>query len=402
VELSTLRRTYRALRPVLTERSRRIWAASEAAALGHGGIGLVETATGISRSTISRGLRELETGEPLPAERTRRPGGGRHRAAQKDPSVVTDLESLVEPTASGDPASPLRWTSKSVRRLAAELQAMGHAISYRLVTDLLHAAGYSLQANRKTREGPQHPDREAQFQYLNEQVRRSQRQHRPAISVDTKKKELVGDFKNAGREWRARGDPEAVRVHDFLIPARGKAVPYGVYDLARNEGWVSVGIDHDTASFAVHAIRRWWSVLGRRAYPDTTALVITADAGGSNGPRVRLWKWELQQFANRTGLTITVCHFPPGTSKWNKIEHRLFSHIAMNWRGKPLVDLVTIVNLIGDTTTDAGLRVRSEIDRAQYPRGTTVTDQQMAQVHLVPHAFHGDWNYTIRPKHRQP
>jgi transposase len=387
---------------VLTERSRRIWAASEAAALGHGGIGLVETATGISRSTISRGLRELETGEPLPAERTRRPGGGRHRAAQKDPSVVTDLESLVEPTASGDPASPLRWTSKSVRRLAAELQAMGHAISYRLVTDLLHAAGYSLQANRKTREGPQHPDREAQFQYLNEQVRRSQRQHRPAISVDTKKKELVGDFKNAGREWRARGDPEAVRVHDFLIPARGKAVPYGVYDLARNEGWVSVGIDHDTASFAVHAIRRWWSVLGRRAYPDTTALVITADAGGSNGPRVRLWKWELQQFANRTGLTITVCHFPPGTSKWNKIEHRLFSHIAMNWRGKPLVDLVTIVNLIGDTTTDAGLRVRSEIDRAQYPRGTTVTDQQMAQVHLVPHAFHGDWNYTIRPKHRQP
>jgi transposase len=387
---------------VLTERSRRIWAASEAAALGHGGIGLVETATGISRSTISRGLRDLETGEPLPAERTRRPGGGRHRAAQKDPSVVTDLESLVEPTASGDPASPLRWTSKSVRRLAAELQAMGHAISYRLVTDLLHAAGYSLQANRKTREGPQHPDREAQFQYLNEQVRRSQRQHRPAISVDTKKKELVGDFKNAGREWRARGDPEAVRVHDFLIPARGKAVPYGVYDLARNEGWVSVGIDHDTASFAVHAIRRWWSVLGRRAYPDTTALVITADAGGSNGPRVRLWKWELQQFANRTGLTITVCHFPPGTSKWNKIEHRLFSHIAMNWRGKPLVDLVTIVNLIGDTTTDAGLRVRSEIDRAQYPRGTTVTDQQMAQVHLVPHAFHGDWNYTIRPKHRQP
>ena len=387
---------------MLTERSRRIWAASEAAALGHGGIGLVETATGISRSTISRGLRELETGEPLPAERTRRPGGGRHRAAQKDPSVVTDLESLVEPTASGDPASPLRWTSKSVRRLAAELQAMGHAISYRLVTDLLHAAGYSLQANRKTREGPQHPDREAQFQYLNEQVRRSQRQHRPAISVDTKKKELVGDFKNAGREWRARGDPEAVRVHDFLIPARGKAVPYGVYDLARNEGWVSVGIDHDTASFAVHAIRRWWSVLGRRAYPDTTALVITADAGGSNGPRVRLWKWELQQFANRTGLTITVCHFPPGTSKWNKIEHRLFSHIAMNWRGKPLVDLVTIVNLIGDTTTDAGLRVRSEIDRAQYPRGTTVTDQQMAQVHLVPHAFHGDWNYTIRPKHRQP
>jgi transposase len=400
MELKTLRRQYRVLRPVLTERSRRVWAASEAVALGHGGIGFVEEATGISRSTISRGIRELDTGETLPPARTRRPGGGRKRAVEKDDRLSTDLDTLVEPTASGDPDSPLRWTSKSVRHLATELQAMGHAASYRLVANLLHTAGYSLQANRKTREGPQHPDRDAQFQYLTEQVRRFHRQHRPAISVDTKKKELVGDFKNAGREWRAAGDPEAVRVHDFLIPAHGKAVPYGVYDLARNEGWVSVGIDHDTASFAVHAIRRWWKRMGRSAYPDTTALLITADAGGSNGPRVRLWKWELQQFANRTGLAITVCHFPPGTSKWNKIEHRLFSHIAMNWRGKPLVNLVTIVNLIGDTRTEAGLRIRSEIDRSRYPMGVVITDEQMARINLEPHAFHGDWNYTIRPRRR--
>ena len=401
MDLKTLRRKYAAVRPVLTERSRRIWAASEATALGHGGIGFVEAATGISRSTISRGIHELDAGEPVSPERTRRVGGGRKRAAQKDPSLSTDLDRLVEPTASGAPDSPLRWTSKSLRHLAAALQAMGHEVSYHVVKDLLHASGYSLQANRKTRDGPQHPDRDAQFQYLNEQVRRFQRQHRPAISVDTKKKELVGDFKNAGREWRAQGRPEAVRVHDFLVPAQGKAVPYGVYDLARNEGWVSVGIDHDTASFAVHTIHRWWTRMGRRAYPDTPALLITADAGGSNGPRVRLWKWELQQFANRTGLTITVCHFPPGTSKWNKIEHRLFSHIAMNWRGKPLVDLVTIVNLIGDTTTEAGLRIRSEIDRHGYPLGIVITDDQMAQVHLEPHRFHGDWNYTIRPRPRK-
>ena len=401
MNLTTLRRKYRALRPMLTERSRRVWAASEAMAYGHGGIGLVEKATGISRSTISRGIRELDDGPTLAGERTRQPGGGRKRTVEKDAHLVTDLDALVEPTASGDPESPLRWTSKSVRHLATELQAMGHEVSYRLVSRLLHAAGYSLQANRKTREGPQHPDRNAQFEYLNAQVQRFQRQHRPAISVDTKKKELIGDFKNAGREWRPQDQPEAVRVHDFRIPSQGKAVPYGVYDLARNEGWVSVGIDHDTASFAVHAIRRWWNRMGRSAYPDTTALLITADAGGSNGSRVRLWKWELQQFANRTGLTITVCHFPPGTSKWNKIEHRLFSHIAMNWRGKPLVDLVTIVSLIGETTTDGGLRVRSEVDHGRYPMGVVISDEQIAQIQLEPHAFHGDWNYTIRPRVRQ-
>jgi hypothetical protein len=402
VDLKTLRRKYRGLRSVLTERSRRIWAASEAAALGHGGIGLVEQATGISRSTISRGLRELDTaGAILPAERTRRPGGGRKRTVDTDDRLAADLDALVEPTTSGDPDSPLRWTSKSVRRLATELQAMGHTVSYRLVAQLLNAADYCLQANRKTREGPQHPDRDAQFQYLNDQVRRFQRQHRPAISVDTKKKELIGDFKNPGREWRPKGNPEAVRVHDFLIKEQGKAVPYGVYDLTRNEGWVSVGIDHDTASFAVHTIRRWWKRMGRSAYPDTTALLITADAGGSNGARVRLWKWELQQFANRTGLTITVCHFPPGTSKWNKIEHRLFSYIAMNWRGKPLVDLVTIISLIGDTTTEDGLRVRSEVDPRRYPNGVVIRAEQMAQIQLEPHAFHGDWNYTIRPRRKK-
>ncbi len=398
--LTTLRRTYRTVRPVLTERSRRVWAASEAIALGHGGIGLVERATGISRSTISRGIRELGAGDAASPERTRRAGGGRKRAEEQDATLLADLDTLVEPTASGDPNSPLRWTSKSVRHLAAELQALGHDVSYRLVADLLHAVGYSLQANRKTREGPQHPDRDAQFRYLNDQVRRFQRQHRPAISVDTKKKELVGDFKNAGREWRPPGRPEDVRVHDFLIPQQGKAIPYGIYDLARNEGWVSVGIDHDTAGFAVHTIRRWWKVMGRVAYPDTSALLITADAGGSNGARVRLWKWELQQFANRTGLAITVCHFPPGTSKWNKIEHRLFSHIAMNWRGTPLVTLATIVSLIGATTTEAGLRIRSEIDPGHYPQGVVITGEQMARVHLEPHVFHGDWNYTIRPQRR--
>jgi Rhodopirellula transposase DDE domain len=403
MDLKTLRRKYRAVAPGLTERSRRLWAASEAAALGHGGIALVEHATGISRPTISRGMREVESGahETLPPERTRRAGGGRKRAAEKDATLVVDLEALVEPATSGDPDSPLRWTSKSVRHVADELHALGHAVSHQLVAKLLRTAGYSLQANRKTREGPQHRDRDAQFRYLNEQVRRFQRQHHPAISVDTKKKELVGDFKNAGREWQPKGQAEPVRVHDFLIPAQGKAIPYGVYDLSRDEGWVSVGIDHDTASFAVQAIRRWWRVMGRAAYPRAARLLITADAGGSNRPRVRLWKWELQRFANRTGLTITVCHFPPGTSKWNKIEHRLFSHIAMNWRGKPLVSLAVIVSLIGATTTTAGLRVRSELDRSRYPMAVAPPEDQMARLLLRPHAFHGEWNYTIRPHRRQ-
>ena len=389
---------FTALRGVLTERSRRVWAATEARALGHGGVGLVERATGISRSTIQRGLRELEAGgTALPPERTRRPGGGRHATVAKDAALLPDLDALVEPTASGDPDSPLRWTAKSVRTLAATLRAQGHDVSHTLVAELLHALGYCLQANQKTREGPGHPDRDAQFRYLTRHVRAFQRAHQPAISVDAKKKELVGDFKNAGQEWRPTGDPTQVRVHDFLIPAQGKAIPYGVYDLHRNEGWVSVGIDHETASFAVHAIRRWWRVMGRAAYPQAERLLITADAGGSNGTTRRLWKWELHQFATRTGLAITVCHFPPGTSKWNKIEHRLFSYIARNWRGKPLVDLATIVSLIGATHNDAGLRVRSELDRGRYPAGVIVTDHQLARIALQRHAFHGDWNYTIHP-----
>jgi hypothetical protein len=398
VNLKILRRKYAGLKPVLTERSRRMWAATEARALGHGGIALVERATQVSRATIQRGLRELESGATLEPNRTRRPGGGRTRAVEKAPRLLADLEALVEPTTSGDPDSPLRWTAKSVRALEAELRRLGHEVSYRLVADLLHEElGYSLQANRKTREGPQHPDRDAQFRYINEQVRRYLRRRQPAISVDTKKKELVGAFKNQGREWRPKGRPERVRVHDFLVPAQGKAIPYGVYDLQRNEGWVSVGIDHDTASFAVNAIRSWWKVMGHDRYPEASALLITADAGGSNGSRLRLWKWELQKFANRTGLSIRVCHFPPGTSKWNKIEHRLFSHIAMNWRGKPLVSLAAIVSLIADTHTETGLRVRSEIDHRRYPAAVTVTDEQMARINSRPDPFHGNWNYVIRP-----
>ena len=397
--LATLRTKFRALRSVLTERSRRIWAATEARAIGHGGVGLVERATGISRSTIQRGTREIESGTPLPAERSRRAGGGRKRVTAHDATLLRDLDALVEPTAPGDPDSPLRWTSKSVRTLAVALEGLGHHVSHTVIAELLHELGYSLQGNVKTREGRQHPDRDAQFRYIAARVRGAQRRHQPTISVDTKKKELVGDFKNAGHTWRPAGLPDRVRVHDFVIPGPtgGKAVPYGVYDLQRDEGWVSVGIDHDTASFAVQAIRRWWQLMGRPIYHAARSLVITADAGGSNGARLRLWKWELQRFAMRTGLAITVCHFPPGTSKWNRIEHRLFSHIAMNWRGAPLVDLAMIVSLIGSTHSRSGLRVRSEVDRRRYPGGVTVTDAQMARIRLERHRFHGDWNYTIHP-----
>lgn len=395
--LETLRTKYALLKPALNERARRLWAATEAMALGHGGVATVVQATGISRSTISRGLKELKGSAAVEPQRTRRRGGGRKRNVEKDPALLADLDALVEPTTSGAPDAPLRWTSKSVRKLAAELQEMGHEVSHQLVADLLTGLNYSLQANRKTREGPPHPDRDAQFRHINDTVRRFQEGGQPTISVDTKKKELVGDFKNAGREWRPQGEPEEVRVHDFIIPGQGKAIPYGIYDLARNEGWVSVGIDHDTASFAVNAIQRWWDLMGREAYPEATSLLITADGGGSNGSRVRLWKWELQQLADQTGLSITVCHLPPGTSKWNKIEHRLFSHIAMNWRGKPLVSLAAIVSLIGSTKTERGLRVRAEIDPGEYATGVVITDAQMANVRLERDAFHGEWNYTIRP-----
>jgi transposase len=401
VDVEVCRAKYKALAPTLTERARRIWAATEARAAGWGGIAGVTRATGISYSTIQRGLQELKTRRRLAPGRIRRPGGGRKKTVDKDPTLLTDLEGLVEPTASGDPMSPLRWTSKSVRQLAASLQRMGHQVSRQLVAELLAAAGYSLQANRKTREGSSHPDRDAQFRYINQQVRRFQVATQPVISVDTKKKELVGDFKNAGRQWRPKGQPAPVRVHDFLIPARGKAIPYGVYDLTRNAGWVSVGVDHDTATFAVRTIGRWWRQMGRPRYRRARSLLITADAGGSNGPRLRLWKWELQRLANRTHLAITVCHLPPGTSKWNKIEHRLFSYISTNWRGQPLVSLAVIVNLIGGTRTATGLRVRCELDRGAYPKGQDVPDAQMATLNLDPHRFHGDWNYTIHPNRRR-
>lgn len=399
--LKRLKAKYNALAPALNERARRIWAATEAREAGRGGIIFVSRATKISYSTIVRGLQELKSGEIAEPGRVRRPGAGRKKLLQKDPTLLTDLEGLVEPTASGDPQSSLRWTSKSVRTLAERLQAMGHTISYQLVAELLFSAGYSLQANRKTREGPNHPDRDEQFRHINRQVRRFQIDAQPVISVDTKKKELVGDFKNPGKQWRPKKNPQPVQVHDFLIPQKGKAIPYGVYDLTHNAGWVSVGIDHDTASFAARTILRWWQKMGRPIYRGANALLITADARGSSGSRVRLWKWELQQLASRTGLSITVCHLPPGTSKWNKIEHRLFSYISTNWRGQPLISLAVIVSLIASTQTAGGLRIRCELDQGSYPKGQEVSDEQMAELNLERHRFHGDWNYTIHPKRKR-
>lgn len=393
-----IRRKFRMLRSTLTERSRRLWAASEAQALGYGGVAVVSAATGISRSTIMRGLKEpLDRGTRLAADRVRRPGGGRKRATSVDPALTTALEALVEPGSRGDPESPLRWTCQSTRVLAQALSDAAHPASDWLVRHVLHDLGYSLQANVKTREGTRHPDRDAQFRHINAAVTRHLRRGRPVISVDTKKKELVGDFKNGGRTWRPRGAPEPVRVHDFLDPAKGKAIPYGVYDLGRNQGWVSVGVDHDTASFAVNTIRRWWRELGAKAYPHTPALQIVADAGGSNGTRTRLWKWELQRLADATGLTIHVSHLPPGTSKWNKIEHRLFAFISQNWRGRPLLTHATIVQLIAHTRTAAGLTVRCVLDTRRYPNEVKITDDQMDQIRLRPHRFHGEWNYSIRP-----
>jgi transposase len=362
-------RKYAALRGVMDERSRRIWAATEARAVGRGGFTAVLRATGMSSKTLARGLREVAAGERLEPGRVRRPGGGRKPAKVLFPELGRTLENLVEPVTRGDPESPLRWTCKSTRRLAAELAERGFDVSHTLVAQMLREAGYSLQANRKTREGASHPDRNAQFEHINATVQRHLQRGQPAISVDTKKKELVGDFKNAGREWRPHGRPQEVRVHDFLDKRKGKAIPYGVYDMGRNVGWVSVGVTHDTAAFAVSTIRRWWREMGRRTYAKARSLLITADSGGSNGNRVRLWKWELQRLADETGLTIHVCHLPPGTSKWNKIEHRLFSFITQNWRGQPLLSLATIVNLIASTKTRAGLRVRCVLDQSHYQIG---------------------------------
>ena len=400
-----IQRRFRSLSAFLDERMRRLVAAAESDAIGYGGVSAVARMTGVSRRAITEGMKELNQqrvsrGTRSPQSRIRRKGAGRKRTVEKDLTLLEDLDRLVDPVTRGDPESPLRWTCKSVRRLAEELQHEGHAVSYQTVAELLHALDYSLQANQKTLEGSQHADRDEQFEYINRKAQRYLKHGQPVISVDTKKKELVGDFKNAGREWELKGQPEEVRVHDFEIrePDKGKVAPYGVYDLGRNVGWVSVGVDHDTAAFAVESIRRWWRWMGSHSYPQAKRLLITADSGGSNGARVRLWKWELQKLASETGLEISVCHFPPGTSKWNKIEHRLFSFISQNWRGKPLISHEVIIDLIAATTTATGLAVKSKLDTNIYPAGLKVSDQQMAELQLRRDKFHGDWNYSLLPK----
>jgi hypothetical protein len=402
VDESMIRKRFELLRDKLDEKMRRCVAAAEATVLGFGGVSTVSRATGVSRRAIRQGMGELkERWTPVGyGGRMRRPGGGRKRMMVTDPSLKVDLEGLVEPTTRGDPQSPLRWTCKSVRRLAQELNASGsgHTTNYRMVARLLNELGYSLQANSKTIEGAQHPDRNAQFEHLNREARRYLAAGDPVISVDTKKKELVGPFKNGGRELRPKGDPERVNVHDFMDPKLGRVIPYGVYDLGTNTGWVNVGVDHDTSTFAVESIRRWWYSMGLPVYPKARRLLIMADAGGSNGHRVRLWKLELQHMADETGLTIAVCHFPPGTSKWNKIEHRLFSFISQNWRGKPLISHEVVVNLIAGTTTTAGLKVRAQLDTSTYPSGRKVSDKELKKVLLIPDKFHGEWNYRIRPR----
>ena len=392
-----LRQKYVLLRAAMDERARRCWAAAEAMALGYGGVSAVAAATGLARNTIAAGIAELRGPNRLARDRIRRPGAGRKPLGESDPGLEAALDALVDPATRGDPESPLRWTCKSTRRLARELTRQGHRVSPSSVARLLREAGYSLQANRKTREGAGHPDRNAQFEFISRRVRTFQRRGWPVLSVDTKKKELLGDFKNAGREWRPKGTPEEVRVHDFIIKELGRAVPYGVYDIAANAGWVSVGIDHDTATFAVETIRRWWYGVGRIRYQDAKYLVITADGGGSNGSRVKLWKRELQRLATEIGIAINVHHLPPGTSKWNKIEHRLFSYISQNWRAVPLVSYRVIVDLISATTTKTGLTVHCELDDTAYPKGIIVSDQEMNAINISRADFHGEWNYTIRP-----
>jgi hypothetical protein len=389
-----MRMKYRSILPHLDERQRRLIAASDVLQLGRGGVSMVARTSGLTRPTLYRGIEELGEGIALDG-RTRCAGGGRKRLLESQPVIESRLRRLVEPTTRGDPMSPLRWTCKSTRQLAEELKREGFSMSHPVVGTTLRAMGYSLQANEKTIEGSDHPDRNAQFEHINALVKKYLRQGWPVISVDTKKKELVGTFKNAGRTWRRQGRPEQVRVHDFIDPKVGKAIPYGVYDIGRDDGWVNVGCDADTSEFAVESIRRWWRSMGRRNYFGAKNLLITADSGGSNGYRVRLWKAELQRLADEMGTDITVCHFPPGTSKWNKIEHRLFSHISMNWRGKPLISHEVVVNLIGATTTRTGLNVRAKLDTNTYETNRKVGDDQMAQVKLIPHKFHGEWNYTI-------
>ena len=391
-----IRQRYELLWPTWDERQRRLWAAGEAKVVGYGGISLVASETGISRRAIHAGLKELSSATAT--DRIRRAGAGRKRHTETQPELLAALDALVEPLARGDPESPLRWSCKSLRRLQAELKSQGFRVSHRVVGDLLRDAEYSLQGNRKTVEGNQHPDRNAQFEFIAAAVKSAHRRKQPAISVDTKKKELVGNFKNAGVDWCPVGRPTEVRVHDFQDEELGKAIPYGVYDLRANAGFVSVGIDHDTAAFAATTIRRWWWRMGRPLYPDATELLVTADGGGSNASRSRLWKVELQKLADDTRLTLRICHFPPGTSKWNKIEHRLFSHISINWRGRPLTSLALVVRLIGATKTECGLVVKADLDPGKYPIGVKVSDDELAEVRCVPDAFHGEWNYRIRPK----
>jgi hypothetical protein len=394
-----IRAKFDPLRGELDERARRRWAAVEALSLGRGGASAVARATGLSRDTIRRGMREVEGVGTVESERRiRKPGGGRKRLTEKHPRLLAELGALVESTTRGDPQSPLRWTCRSTRQLARELTTNKRSVSPMTVSRLLRQAGYSLQGNRKTREGMSHPDRNLQFEHINAQAKSFQRRGQPVISVDTKKKELIGNFKNGGREWRPKGRPLEVRVHDFQDPALGKVIPYGVYDLANNEAWVSVGIDHDTAEFAAEAISRWWTKMGKKRFPQATSLYITADGGGSNSARSRLWKVALQRLANKTGLTLAVSHFPPGTSKWNKIEHRLFCHITRNWRGRPLESYQVVVSLIGNTTTTEGLRVKAGLDLRPYETKKQISDDQLAEVRLREHKFHGDWNYTIAPE----
>jgi DNA-binding phage protein len=396
-----IRRRFAALAPFLDEKQRRLLAGAEAITYGVGGLEQVAALVGMAKETVRRGMQELQNPTVIEPERVRRRGGGRKPTTASDPDLRAHLEELVSPNTRGDPQSPLRWTCKSTRKLAAQLNEMkpGRAVSDHLVRDLLHEMGYSLQANRKTHEGSEHPDRDAQFQYINKMVQTYQERNQPVISVDTKKKELVGDFKNAGVEWQPKGQPEEVRVHDFVIPELGKISPYGVYDPTRNEAWVNVGTDHDTATFAVASIRGWWQSMGRTAYPEAKELLITADGGGSNSSRSRLWKTQLQELADETGLSVAVCHFPPGTSKWNKIEHRLFSHITQNWRGRPLESHEVIVNLIANTTTATGLKVRCQLDTNVYPTGVQVSKADLAEVQIEHSQFHGEWNYVIRPRH---
>jgi hypothetical protein len=397
-----VRRKYDALREELDERQRRLWAGAEASEIGRRGISWVAEATGLSRTTIRAGVKELSANHSRMTSggprRVRSAGGGRKPLTHDDPGLPKALNELIEPTTRGDPESPLRWTCKSTRKLATELTAQDHPVSHETVAQILKAQKYSLQANRKTKEGNQHPDRNAQFEYINRQVKSAQRRKQPSVSVDGKKKENIGPFKNAGREWRPKGQPEKVKVHDFIDKELGKVTPYGVYDILTNEGWVSVGIDHDTAEFAVNSIRSWWKMMGKKAYPNATELTITDEAGGSNSYRTRLWKVALQELADQTDLRLKVCHFPPGTSKWNKIEHRMFCYISKNWRGRPLLTRQTVVELIGNTTTESGLQIRAQLDTNKYPTGVEVTDEELAAVAIKRARFHGDWNYTIHPR----